>query len=287
MPFRIPASPGLMAVALTLDERLPRSRDRPFYVDDLQHLDVAVPIEPDCARHGLFSVLSSCRKAADLETTRRSNQDAPTLQLRLGAARGCRSITPEGRCLACRMDAEAPMGMTERLGDASSVAVLGTGIMGSAMARRLAQSGLRTIAWDRTPSASAALANDGVEQASTPQEAVREARVVVTMLPTADVVEAVIFGEGALQAFSPGAVWAQMGTIGVAETERIAARTAELRPDVRFVDAPVSGSRGPAGTGHLLILASGPPDAAAVMDAAFSAIGRRTVWLGPAGQGSV
>jgi 3-hydroxyisobutyrate dehydrogenase len=53
-----------------------------------------------------------------------------------------------------------------------------------------------------------------------------------------------------------------------------------------FVDAPVSGSKGPAEAGQLLILASGPPAAAALADPVFSAIGRKTVWLGEAGQGS-
>jgi 3-hydroxyisobutyrate dehydrogenase len=175
--------------------------------------------------------------------------------------------------------------MTERQSD-SSVAVLGTGIMGSAMARRLSRAGLRTIAWDRMPSASAALAYDGVEQARSPEEAVRDARLVITMLPTVDAVQSVIFSDAVVQAFARGAVWAQMGTIGVAETGRVAARLAQLRPDVLFVDAPVSGSKGPAATGQLLILASGPPEAEAIAEAAFSALGRRTVWLGPAGQGS-
>ena len=48
----------------------------------------------------------------------------------------------------------------------------------------------------------------------------------------------------------------------------------------------MSGSKGPAETGQLLILASGPPAAAAALDPVFSAIGRKTVWLGEAGQGS-
>jgi 3-hydroxyisobutyrate dehydrogenase len=48
----------------------------------------------------------------------------------------------------------------------------------------------------------------------------------------------------------------------------------------------VSGSKGPAETGQLLILASGPAAAEAVARPAFSAIGRKTVWLGQAGQGS-
>ena len=53
-----------------------------------------------------------------------------------------------------------------------------------------------------------------------------------------------------------------------------------------FVDAPVSGSKGPAENGQLLILASGPSGAQAITGPVFSAIGRKTVWLGEAGQGS-
>ncbi len=53
-----------------------------------------------------------------------------------------------------------------------------------------------------------------------------------------------------------------------------------------FVDAPVSGSKGPAQAGQLLILASGPPQAEAVVHPAFSAIGRKTIWVGDAGGGT-
>jgi 3-hydroxyisobutyrate dehydrogenase len=106
------------------------------------------------------------------------------------------------------------------------------------------------------------------------------------MLPTFDVVNSVVFDGAVPQAFSKGAVWAQMGTIGISATADIVRRLAEVRPDVMFVDAPVSGSKGPAEAGQLLILASGPPEAAATLSPAFSAIGRKTVWLGDAGQGS-
>jgi 3-hydroxyisobutyrate dehydrogenase len=100
------------------------------------------------------------------------------------------------------------------------------------------------------------------------------------------VVNEVMFAGGVVEALAEGAVWAQMGTIGVKETTGIASQLAQLRSDVMFVDAPVSGSKGPAEAGQLLILASGPPAAAAVADVVFSAIGRKTVWLGEAGQGS-
>jgi 3-hydroxyisobutyrate dehydrogenase len=166
------------------------------------------------------------------------------------------------------------------------VAVLGTGIMGSAMARNLAAAGLHTTVWDRSPQAAAPLAGAGVRVAASPQEAVRDAGVVITMLPTADAAESVMFAGEVTEALARGAVWAQMGTIGVTATARLAHQLGRVRPGVLFVDAPVSGSKGPAEAGQLLILASGPPPAEAVVAPAFSAIGRKTVWLGETGQGS-
>jgi 3-hydroxyisobutyrate dehydrogenase len=175
--------------------------------------------------------------------------------------------------------------MADNDGKNAQVAVLGVGIMGSAMARNLVAAGLRTSVWDRSPSATATLSEAGALAAASPDEAVRDARVVITMLPTADVVNSVIF-DGVAEAFAEGAAWAQMGTIGVAATTEIAGRLGKVRPDVMLVDAPVSGTKGPAETGQLLILASGPPAAEAVVSPAFSVIGRKTVWLGEAGQGS-
>jgi 3-hydroxyisobutyrate dehydrogenase len=166
------------------------------------------------------------------------------------------------------------------------VAVLGAGIMGSAMARNLIAAGLPTTVWDRSPSAAAALGEAGAVVAASAADAAGDAQVVITMLPTAEVVTAVVFDGGVAEAFAAGAVWAQMGTIGVTATTQIADRLGKLRPNVAFVDAPVSGSKGPAESGELLILASGPPAAETIVGPAFSAIGRKTVWLGQAGQGS-
>jgi len=175
---------------------------------------------------------------------------------------------------------------TETPGESVRVAVLGTGIMGSAMARNLVSAGLRTTVWDRSSSATAPLSDAGALVAASPAEAVHDAQVVITMLPTADVVASVIFDGGVAGALPGGAAWAQMGTIGLAATTDIASKLRKLRPDVLFVDAPVSGSKGPAEAGQLLILASGPVEAKAILHPAFSALGRKTVWLGEAGQGS-
>ena len=178
------------------------------------------------------------------------------------------------------------MAAADSRGEDVRVAVLGTGIMGSAMARNLVSAGLGTTVWDRSPAATAPLSGAGALVTASPAEAVRDAHVVVTMLPTAEVVDSVMFAGGVAQALARGAVWAQMGTIGVAATTEIGGRLGRLRPDVMFVDAPVSGSKGPAEAGQLLILASGPPAAAAAVRPVFEAVGRKTVWLGQAGQGS-
>src|ERR1700683_1454664 len=166
------------------------------------------------------------------------------------------------------------------------VAVIGTGIMGAAMASNLIAAGLPTTVWDRSPDATAPLADAGARVAASAREAVGDAQVVITMLPTADVVTSVMFGGGVAGALADGAVWAQMGTIGVTATAEIASQLGQVRPGALFVDAPVSGSKGPAQAGQLLIRASGPQQAGPIVEPVFSVIGRKTVWLGPAGQGS-
>jgi len=166
------------------------------------------------------------------------------------------------------------------------VTVLGTGIMGSAMARNLVAAGLRTTVWDRSAAATSTLAEAGAAVAPSAAEAVTGAHVVITTLPTAAVVDSVIFGAGVADAFPEGCVWAQMGTIGITETVAIRDQMAARRPGVAFVDAPVSGSKGPAEQGQLLILASGPAAAADTVGPVFDVIGRKTVWLGEAGRGS-
>src|ERR1700749_4651064 len=167
------------------------------------------------------------------------------------------------------------------------VAVLGTGIMGSAMAGNLLRGGLGVMVWDRSPEAAAALAREGAQAAGSAAEAVRDASVVITTLPTAAVVESVMFGDHVAGAFAPGAGGGEMGRIGVEATAETVARLAKIRPDLLFVDAPVSGSKGPAEQGQLLILASGPAAAQEPTRPVFAAIGRKTLWLGSEpGQGS-
>ena len=167
-----------------------------------------------------------------------------------------------------------------------TVAVIGTGTMGSAITRRLIQRGFAVDVWNRSPRSAVALAELGASAFVHAADAVADAPVVLTLLPTAEAVNEVMLGAGLLDALRPGSVWVQMGTIGAEPTEQLDAAVQARRPDVLFVDAPVSGSRQPAESGQLLILASGPDPVRATVRPVFDAIGRRTLWVGPAGTGS-
>jgi 3-hydroxyisobutyrate dehydrogenase len=166
------------------------------------------------------------------------------------------------------------------------VAIIGTGTMGAAMARSLLRAGLPVDAWNRTPERTAPLTDLGAVSHPTAAQAAAGADVVLTMLPDAATVTSVALDGQLLTALRPGAVWAQMSTIGVSATDELAVLAAERRPDILFADAPVSGSRGPAEAGELTILASGPDQATAVLEPVFAALGSRTIWLGAAGAGS-
>ena len=167
-----------------------------------------------------------------------------------------------------------------------TVALLGAGTMGSGMAERMLEVGFPVNVWDRTQRSVVALTEHGATVRAKPTEAVATAEIVVTMLPNAEAVADVMLRAGTLDALWANATWAQMGTIGVEATERLAAEVARRRPDVMFVDAPVSGSREPARKGRLLILASGPDRSHDSVDVVFAALGQRTLWVGPAGTGS-
>jgi 3-hydroxyisobutyrate dehydrogenase len=158
--------------------------------------------------------------------------------------------------------------------------------MGACMAQRMLDLGFPVDVWNRTPGPAAALAEHGATVRAKPTEAVAAADVVVTMLSKADAVVDVMLRGGTLDALRRNATWAQMGTIGVDATERLAAEVARRRPDVAFVDAPVSGSREPARNGRLLILASGPDRSHEAAGDVFAALGQRTLWLRPVGAGS-
>ncbi|QLH21512.1 NAD(P)-dependent oxidoreductase [Streptomyces sp. Rer75] len=170
--------------------------------------------------------------------------------------------------------------MTEQLPAATSVAVLGTGIMGSGMARNLARAGLDVRAWNRTRAKAEPLSPDGVRVTDTPAQAVDGADVVLTILH--DGPAALETMRQAAPALRPGTVWAQATTAGLDGLDTLAAFARER--DLILLDSPVLGTKQPAESGQLLVLAAGPSSARTAVRPVFDAIGSRTVWVGASGE---
>ena len=156
------------------------------------------------------------------------------------------------------------------------VAVLGTGIMGAAMARNLLRAGHEVSVWNRDGAKTEPLAADGARRAASPSDAVKAADVVLTMLFDAAAVEDVM--RAAAPGVRPGMAWVQSTTVGVQDVPVLAKLAAELGLDL--VEAPVSGTRAPAEAGQLLVLAAGPDSVRQRVAPVLDAIGARTIWTG-------
>ena len=169
------------------------------------------------------------------------------------------------------------------MADSKKVAVLGTGIMGTAMARNLLSDSMEVRAWNRSREKAEPLREAGAEVLGSPADAARGADFLLTMLADADVVEETIAGD-VLPALAEGGVWLQMSTVGEDGSKRLAEIASEH--GVPYVDAPVLGTKQPAEQGQLVVLASGPEEARERSERVFDAVGSKTIWLGEAGAGS-
>jgi 3-hydroxyisobutyrate dehydrogenase len=162
------------------------------------------------------------------------------------------------------------------------VGLLGVGLMGSAMAHRLLDQGIAVIAWDRNAEHVRDLESRGGEPAETPGDVIHGAGIVITMLPTAEVILDLV--EPLLNDWPEDTIWLQMSSVGAAEADQLT--QAAKAHAVTLVDAPVSGSTHPAEEGQLTILASGPDSVRAAVEPTFDALGSRVLWVGAAGMGS-
>jgi 3-hydroxyisobutyrate dehydrogenase len=166
--------------------------------------------------------------------------------------------------------------------DQTRVGLLGVGLMGSAMAHRLLAQGISVTAWDRNPEKTRALEERGAMPAERPADVLSGNGVVITMLPTADVIFEVV--EPLLEKWPHGTIWVQMSSVGASEADQLT-WLAETN-DVILVDAPVSGSTRPAENGQLTILASGSGSARNAIKPVFDALASKVLWVGEAGMGS-
>jgi 3-hydroxyisobutyrate dehydrogenase-like beta-hydroxyacid dehydrogenase len=166
---------------------------------------------------------------------------------------------------------------------ATTTAFLGLGAMGAPMARRLAMHFPVTV-WNRTHARAEALSGQVARIASSPYDAARRASVIVTCLADGMALQEVLTGDrGLLSGLEPGAIVVDVSTIGRAAA-RQAAKAVE-NAGGHFVDAPVSGSVGPAERGELTALVGGADRDVVRVTPVLEAMCNRILRAGGVGQG--
>ncbi len=165
------------------------------------------------------------------------------------------------------------------------VGYIGMGIMGASMAANLIKGGFEVTVWNRTAAKCKALADAGAAVADSPADLAGKGldAIFTNVTDTADV-EQVIFGPGGVtESAQPGLIVVDNSTISPVATQDMAARLAEKQ--VTLLDAPVSGGDVGAKNGTLSIMVGGDAAAFARCKAAFEAMGKSIMLLGPAGMG--
>ena len=166
----------------------------------------------------------------------------------------------------------------------TTVGFIGLGIMGGPMAANLVKAGFDVIGYNRGPEPTRRLIEQGGRGADSLAEAVRDADVVVTMLPDSSDVEAVALGEDGIYAHAkPATLHLDMSSIRPDVAKQVA--EAGKQRGLRVLDAPVSGGEQGAIDATLSIMAGGDPNDFADARPVLEAVGRTVVHVGPVGAG--
>jgi len=166
------------------------------------------------------------------------------------------------------------------------VALIGLGLMGSGMARRLLGAGFPLTVFNRNPERAAPLAVEGAHSAASPREAASRADVVLSMVADDAASRAVWRGEhGALAGAARGAVLVECSTLTVGWIEELARDAASV--GCELLDAPVTGSKTHAASGELSFLVGGSAAALETARPVLSAMSRAIVHVGATGRGAL
>jgi len=162
----------------------------------------------------------------------------------------------------------------------SDVSLLGTGLLGAPIARRLAATGLSVTVWNRTAAKAEALGGEGLAAAPTAASAFEASPVAILMLADAPAIRAVLAGLGVVAALA-GRTVVQMGTIGPDESRLFAAQVAAAGGE--WVEAPVLGSIPQADSGILQVMVGGTPAQLDRLAPLLSRLGRDVCLVGEVG----
>ncbi len=162
----------------------------------------------------------------------------------------------------------------------TSVAVLGTGLLGTAIATRLLEQGLNVHVWNRNPSRIVPLVEKGATAIDDLGEAVGNDRVLIFILRDGTATASVIETVGELQ----GSTVIPMGTMGVEESRKLATQVADQGG--HYLEAPVLGSKPQALSGSLLVMAGGEATVFEAQQPLLSHLSQKPLLVGPVGSGA-
>ena len=166
------------------------------------------------------------------------------------------------------------------------VAILGLGIMGSGMARRLLSEGFPLTIYNRNRERCAPYASQGAVVAQTPREATSQSQIVISMVSNDEASREIWLGEnGALAGAPAGSLLIESSTLSSEWIHELAAKAAER--NCSFLDAPVTSTKPHAACGELVFLIGGSDEAVSSAQPVFSVLGRETFHLGPTGSGTL
>jgi 2-hydroxy-3-oxopropionate reductase len=166
------------------------------------------------------------------------------------------------------------------------VGVIGLGLMGKPMAANLLKAGFPVTVFNRSQPAMDELAALGAKVAASPAEVGRASDIVVTMVPDAPDVEAVLLGPGGVcEGAKPGTLLIDMSTIAPAAVRKI--HETVVAKGFRMLDAPVSGGDVGAKAGTLSIMVGGTAEDFERARPVFEAMGKTLTLCGPAGAGQL
>jgi len=165
------------------------------------------------------------------------------------------------------------------------ISFIGLGIMGGAMAANLQKAGYDLTVHNRTKSKADALLAGGATWAETPADASADADVLITMVAHPEAVTGIALGEnGFLDAMRPGTLWIDCSTVNPSFSRQMAAEAATR--DIRFLDAPVAGSKGAAEGAQLRFIVGGAEEDVETARPLFEVMGSGVLHVGETGMGS-
>ena len=166
-----------------------------------------------------------------------------------------------------------------------SVAVVGVGVMGGAIATRLLDTGATVIVFDRDDMKTRALTEKGARAAASAAEAARGTPFVITSLNSAKIVESAVFGpEGVASTANADTLLIDMSSIDPDSTRALAARFRETTGG-RWIDCPLSGGAPGALSGRLTVMAGGDDADFERARAVMSRLTANYTLMGPIGAG--